>query len=80
MVTRSTDAFDDGTALWLVTGGDFLFRIERFSRHLNEASQYLERLFKRQGLDTALKRAGVKPGDTVKIGTFAFEYFEDENH
>ena len=79
MVTKSVDAFDDGSNLWLVTGGDFLFRIQRFSRHLNEASQYLERLFKRQGLDTALKRAGVKAGDTVKIGTFAFEYFEEEN-
>ncbi|HWG83906.1 MAG TPA: Obg family GTPase CgtA, partial [Deinococcales bacterium] len=63
---------------WVVTGGEFEARVSRFERHLNDAAEYLESYFKRQGLSNALKRAGVKAGDTVKIGPFAFEYFDDE--
>ncbi len=32
---------------------------------------------KKLGVDKALKRAGVRQGDEVRIGTFAFEYEED---
>ncbi len=77
-VVAASDFYADGTRLWLVTGGTFGARIERFSRHLEDAAEYLERLFKREGLNAQLRRAGVKPGDTVKIGEFAFEFFEDE--
>jgi GTP-binding protein len=63
---------------WIVTGGEFEARVSRFAKHLNDAAEYLESFFKRQGLSNALKRAGVKEGDTVRIGPFAFEYFEDE--
>ena len=77
-VTADTDFYADGTRLWNVTGGTFGARIERFSRHLEDAADYLEKLFKREGLNAQLRRAGVKPGDTVKIGEFAFEFFEDE--
>jgi GTPase len=77
-ITASPDFYDDGSRLWVVTGGTFGSRIERFARHLEDAAEYLEKLFKREGLNAQLKRAGVKPGDTVKIGEFAFEFFEDE--
>ena len=76
-VTESPDRFEDGSKLWIVTGGDFEARVVRFGKHLQEAAEYLESYFKRQGLDNLLKRSGVQAGDTVKIGTFTFEYFED---
>lgn len=78
-VMPSSDFYDDGSRLWIVTGGTFGHRIERFSRHLEDAADYLEKLFKREGLNAQLRRAGVKPGDTVKIGEFAFEFFEDDS-
>lgn len=66
--------------VWKVVGGGFEERIVRFSRYLEEASEYLGNVFKRQGLYSALKRAGAREGDTVEIGPHRFEYFdEDEN-
>ncbi|GGS02175.1 GTPase ObgE [Deinococcus sedimenti] len=64
--------------VWAVHGGGFEERIVRFSRFMDEAAEYLGNLFKRQGLYNALKRAGAREGDTVEIGTFRFEYFDDE--
>lgn len=64
--------------VWSVHGGGFEDKIVRFSRYMEEASEYLGNLFKRQGLYNALKRAGAQAGDTVEIGTFKFEYFDDE--
>lgn len=64
--------------VWEVHGGGFEERIVRFSRYLEDAAEYLGNLFKRQGLYNALRRAGAREGDTVEIGTFRFEYFEDE--
>ncbi len=66
--------------VWEIHGGGFEEKIVRFSRYMEEAAEYLGNLFKRQGLYNALKRAGAREGDTVEIGTFRFEYFdEDEN-
>ncbi len=76
-VTRDSGRYEDGTTLWHVTGGTFAERINRFSRHLDDAAEYLGNLFKREGLNNYLKKAGVKPGDTVQIGPFTFEFFED---
>jgi GTPase len=76
-INRSSDNYEDGSKLWIVTGGSFEGRIARFSRHLDDAAEYLENTFKREGLNNLLKKAGVKPGDTVQIGTFNFEFFED---
>ncbi|EYB67376.1 GTPase ObgE [Deinococcus phoenicis] len=64
--------------IWDVEGGGFEFRINRFSRHIEDAAEYLSGLFKRQGLYKALKKAGAREGDTVEIGVFRFEYFDDE--
>jgi GTP-binding protein len=43
----------------------------------NEASvERLQRIMQRMGIDQALKEAGAKAGDTVKIGSFTFEYVD----
>ncbi|WP_027483771.1 GTPase ObgE [Deinococcus pimensis] len=76
-VTRS-DASTDEERIWVVTGGGFEERLARFERHMDDAAEYLTGYFKRQGLTNALKRAGVREGDTVVIGPFRFEYFEDD--
>ena len=39
--------------IWLVKGGGFEEKIERFARHLEDAAEYLSGLFKRQGLYNA---------------------------
>jgi GTP-binding protein len=72
------ESHDDGSRTWVVTGGEFEARVTRFSRYLEDAADYLEQFFARQGLNNQLKRAGVRAGDTVRIGAFAFEYFDDE--
>ncbi|WP_420594861.1 GTPase ObgE [Deinococcus sp.] len=64
--------------IWLVTGGGFEEKIERFARHLEDAAEYLSGLFKRQGLYNALRRVGAREGDTVDIGGLRFEYFDEE--
>ncbi|WP_295817237.1 GTPase ObgE [uncultured Deinococcus sp.] len=65
--------------VWAVHGGGFEARITRFSRYLEDASEYLGGVFRRQGLYNALKRAGAREGDTVEIGAHRFEYFDDED-
>lgn len=74
------DEEPDGTPerVWEVHGGGFEEKITRFARYLEEAAEYLSNLFKHQGLYNALRRAGAKEGDTVEIGTFRFEYFDDD--
>ncbi|ABB13865.1 MULTISPECIES: GTPase ObgE [Carboxydothermus] len=56
-------------------------KIERLVAMTNldneEAVDRLQRTFTRMGLEEQLKRAGVKPGDLVRIGKFEF-YFVDE--
>lgn len=79
-IERQATAGDKGEEVtWAVYGGGFETRIKRFERHLDAAAEYLSGVFKRQGLNNALKRAGAREGDTVQIGTFRFEYFEDGN-
>ncbi|WP_034342566.1 GTPase ObgE [Deinococcus misasensis] len=65
--------------VWEVVGGGFAERLGRFARYLDDAAEYLQAYFKREGLFNALKRAGAKQGDTVEIGIMKFEYFEDDN-
>ncbi len=42
-----------------------------------EALAFVQHRLSRLGVDRALARAGVRPGDIVKIGTFEFEYEAD---
>ncbi|WP_286725251.1 Obg family GTPase CgtA [Pelotomaculum sp. PtaB.Bin117] len=39
-----------------------------------ESVERLQRIMQRMGIDDALKEAGAKEGDTIKIGGFEFEY------
>jgi len=41
-----------------------------------ESVERLQRIIKRMGIDSALKDAGAREGDTVRIGRFEFEYIE----
>ena len=41
------------------------------------AMDYAQNRLKKIGVDKALRKAGVRQGDEVRIGTFAFEYEED---
>ncbi|THF87709.1 GTPase ObgE [Deinococcus sp. KSM4-11] len=78
---RGVGIINDGQPerVWSVHGGGFEARITRFSRYLEDASEYLGGVFKRQGLYNALRRAGARAGDTVEIGAHRFEYFDDED-
>ena len=42
-----------------------------------QALEYAQNRLTQLGVDTALARAGVAPGDEVHIGTCTFEYEED---
>ncbi len=79
-VELTEEAGKDGTPerVWIVTGGGFEEKLERFARHLEDAAEYLSGLFKRQGLYNALRRVGARAGDTVDIGGLRFEYFDEE--
>ena len=39
---------------------------------------YAQGRLRRLGVDRALSRAGARPGDLVRIGTFEFEYEADQ--
>jgi GTP-binding protein len=57
--------------------GKFVERLVAMTDLDNEtAVKRLQRTFKRIGLDDALKRQGIKPGDTVKIGETEFYHME----
>lgn len=43
----------------------------------DQALEHAQNRLKQLGVNTALARAGVKPGDEVRIGDFSFEYEED---
>ncbi len=49
----------------------------RIRGDLLEAMEYLQTRFKRLGLEAALKRAGVRAGDTVRVAGLEFEYVPD---
>lgn len=42
----------------------------------NESYNYMERMLKKLGIESALKEKGVKEGDTVKILEWEFEWYE----
>ena len=56
-------------------------RIERIAAQTNfdieESSERFQRALDRLGIDAALRRAGIQPGDTVRIGSIEFEWGAD---
>ncbi|MFN4072773.1 MAG: GTPase ObgE [Thermus sp.] len=53
-------------------------QVERYLRRLkgdlSEAAGYLQEVFRRHGVEAALRAKGVRAGDTVRIGEKEFEY------
>lgn len=51
--------------------------LRRLKGDLMEASGYLQDLFKRYGVESALKSKGVRAGDTVRLAGLEFEYIPE---
>lgn len=62
--------------VFLVDGKEVRRHVAMTDLNNDEAVERLQRIFKRMGIDDALKEAGIEEGDTVKIGEFEFEYIE----
>ena len=45
-----------------------------------EALEYIQTILEKIGVNKALKKAGIKPGDQVQIGGLSFDFMEDEDH
>ena len=45
-----------------------------------EALEYIQLTLEKIGVNKALKKAGIKPGDQVQIGGLSFDFMEDEDH
>ena len=45
-----------------------------------EALEYVQTTLEKIGVNKALKKAGIKPGDQVQIGGLSFDFMEDEDH
>ena len=56
-------------------------RIERIAAQTNfdveESAERFQRALDRQGIDAALRKAGITPGDLVRIGAIEFEWGPD---
>ncbi len=62
-----------------VLTGDYILRASAMlETTLPEAIQRFQKAFKRIGVDTALRRAGIREGDTVRCGKLEFEW-SDKN-
>lgn len=66
---------DDG--MWRVLGRDAERCVALSDLTDIGALDYAQAKLKKLGVNRALRRAGVKEGDEVRIGTFAFDYEED---
>jgi GTP-binding protein len=67
---------EDGT--WRVEGRSAERAVALSDMTNLEALDYARSRLNRLGVDRALIRAGVRSGDTVHIGSFSFDYTEDE--
>jgi len=65
---------DDGS--FIVTGEEIEKLIYMSNLGSEDALRRLQRIFKKMGLEEALRAAGIKEGDTVRIGDEEFEYSE----
>ncbi|AEV17046.1 GTP-binding protein Obg/CgtA [Thermus sp. CCB_US3_UF1] len=51
--------------------------LKRLKGDLQEAAGYLQEVFKRHGVEAALKAKGVRAGDVVRLGGLEFEYIPE---
>ena len=86
-VEKDETAFDHDDSAFLVSKekGVFIVRGGRVERLVSvtdlrnpEAVYRLQNIFKAMGVDKALKSAGIKDGDTVKILDLEFAYYSEE--
>ncbi len=71
---RFTVTRQDG--IFLVEGKEIERHVAMTDMDQDEAVERLQRIIQRSGIEDALKEAGIKEGDTVKIGKLEFEYVE----
>jgi GTP-binding protein len=62
--------------IFLVGGKEIERHVAMTDMEQDEAVERLQRIIQRIGIEDALKEAGIKEGDTVKIGKLEFEYVE----
>jgi GTP-binding protein len=80
VVIHRIEAAGDGFTLELDDAGHIVRgrRIERLAHQTNfdneESAERFQRDLARTGVEAALKKAGVRPGDTVRIGTVELEW------
>jgi len=67
----------DDSGAWTVIGRQAERAVALSDLTNAEAIDEAHRRLKALGVNKALARAGAKPGDTVHIGTLAFDYDED---
>ncbi|MCL2677862.1 MAG: GTPase ObgE [Clostridiales bacterium] len=66
----------EAEGLWLVKSAELDRLIAMTDLDNEDAVWRLQRIMDKKGLDGALRRAGVQPGDSVKIGREEFEFSE----
>lgn len=64
---------------WVVEGREATRAVALSDLTRADALDEAHRRLKRLGIDKALARAGARPGDSVRIGTLAFEYDDGED-
>lgn len=69
---------DDGA--YVVVGRAAERTVALSDLHAPGAWDFARRRLQRLGVDRALARAGIKPGDTARIGDFEFEYHDDDDY
>jgi GTPase len=80
VVVHRLEAAGDGFTLERGDGAFVVLgkRIERLAHQTNfdneESAERFQRELARSGVDTALRKAGVRPGDTVRIGSVELEW------
>lgn len=62
--------------IYLVSGREIERRVAMTDLENEESVRRLQRIISRMGIEDALKEAGIKEGDTVKIGEFDFIYID----
>lgn len=62
--------------IFMVTGGDVEKAVAMTDMNNEEAVRRLQRIFRKMGVDDALREAGAKDGDEVRIGDLVFDFVE----
>ncbi|OPY57787.1 MAG: GTPase ObgE [Pelotomaculum sp. PtaU1.Bin035] len=67
---------DHKEGCFIVGGREIERHVAMTDLEREESVERLQRIIKRMGIDNALKNAGAREGDTVKIGGFEFDYID----